>query len=394
MRIAWVSPYDVMSLAHRMDQDFPKPFHPATWLRNGALALVEQPGIELHVLNHDKRFLRDYHFTDNGIHFHFFHASIPQIPRPVALYQLDRWKFYRALNEIKPDIVHGHGTENLFSYVAVTSGYPHVISIQSIISRMVWQYRRISRRAMEHFIVQFVERYTVRRAQNFIIKAPFAESFVRRLNPTAPVHLLENIVNDVYFDVRRRPVSTPRKIIFIGVLINIKGVEELIKAFNQVAPDHPDVELHLFGTGTQAYVEGVLKPLSQPQSGRIFFRGQVPSKQIAEEFEDAAMLVLASYNDTSPNVVSEAMVAGVPVIGSNVDGIPFMITHDRTGQIVEVHDVEKLAAAIRRYLDEPDLAKRHSTAAQEEGKKRYGKERYVGTLLDIYRSIIDKGPVA
>ena len=392
MRIAWVSPYDVMSLAHRMDQEFPKPFHPATWLRNGALGLVEQPGIELHVLSHDKRFIRDYHFTDKGIHFHFFRTAIPQIPRPVALYQLDRWKFYRALKEIKPDVVHGHGTENLFSYVAVTSGYPHVISIQSIISTMVWQYRRLSRRALEHFIVQFVERYTVRRAQNFIIKAPFAEPFVRRLNPTAPIHLLENIVNDVFFGVQRRAPSGRRKIIFIGILITIKGVEELIQAFNKIAPEYPDVDLHLFGTGTDAYVSGVRKPLCRANADRIFFRGQVPSAQIAREFEDASMLVLASYNDTSPNVVSEAMVAGLPVIGSNVDGIPFMITHDKTGQIVPVHDVEKLAAAIRRYLDDPALADRYSSAAREEGRRRYGKARYVETLLAIYDSVIRSTP--
>ena len=393
MRIAWVSPYDVMSLAHRMDQDFPKPFHPATWLRNGALALIEQPGIELHVLSHDKRFLKDYHFTDKGVHFHFFHAAIPQIPRPVALYQLDRWKFYKALNQIKPDVVHGHGTENLFSYVAVTSGYPHVISIQSIISKMVWQYRRLSRRAMEHFLVQFVERYTVRRAQNVIIKAPFAEPFVRKLNPTAPVHLLENIVNDVFFGVKRRPPQGRRKIIFIGILITIKGVEELISAFNLIAADYPEVDLHLFGTGTPAYVNGILKPLARPNAGRIFFRGQVPSEQIAKEFEDASMLVLDSYNDTSPNVVSEAMVAGVPVIGSDVDGIPFMITRERTGQIVPAGDVGKLADAIRRYLDDPGLAKRHAAAASEEARRRYGRERYVETLLEIYRSAIKNAPV-
>lgn len=392
MRIAWISPYDVMSLADRMDQDFPKPFHPATWLRNGALALVEKPDIELHVLSYDKRFLRDYHFTDRRIHFHFFHVAVPQIPRPIALYQIDRWKFYGALKEINPDVVHGHGTENLFSYVAVTSGYPHVISIQSIISHMIWQYRRISRRALEHFIVQFIERYTIRRAQNFIIKAPFAESFVRRLNPTAPVHLLENIVNDAFFGVRRRPASARRRIVFVGVLINIKGVEELIKAFNQVAPDYPDIELHLFGTGTPAYVNGVLRPLSRPYADRIIFRGQVPSEQIAREFEDASAVVLASYNDMSPNVLAEAMVAGVPVIGSDVDGIPFMITHDRTGQIVPMHNVEKLAAAVRRYLDDPRLAERYSAAAQEEARRRYGKERYVETLLDIYRSAIKNAP--
>jgi glycosyltransferase involved in cell wall biosynthesis len=372
-----------------MDQEFTTALHPATWIRNAALSLAERKDVELHILMHDKRFARDYRFEEHGLHFHFFRAPIPRIPRPVALYQLDRWKFYRELREIRPDIVHGHGTENLFSYVAVTSGYPHVVSIQAIISRLLSQYRRLSRRALEHLIVQFVERYTVRRAQNFIIKAPFAEGFVRSLNPTAPVFLLENIVHEVYFEVDRRTAAKGRKIIFIGTLINTKGVEELIRSFNEVAPKHPDLELHLLGTGTEAYVDGVLKPLIKEVHGRVVLRGHVPSVEIAREFEDATMVVLPSYFETSPNVIAEAMVAGVPVIGTDVGGMPFMIAHDKTGQIVPVRDVPRLTAAIERNLKHPDIAEAHAAAGCSEARKRYGRQRYVDSLLGIYASILE-----
>jgi glycosyltransferase involved in cell wall biosynthesis len=388
MRVAWIGPYDVMSVAHRMDQDFTSTFHPATWIRNAALAVAERADVELHILMHDKRFKRDYRFQEQGLHFHFFHAPVPQIPRPVALYQLDRWKFYKELKDIQPDLVHGHGTENLFSYVAVTSGYPHVISIQAIISSLLAQYRRVSRRALEHVIVRFIERYTVKRAENFIIKAPFAEEFVRSLNPTAPVFLLENIVHEVFFEVERRPSAKGRKIIFIGTLINTKGVEELIRSFGAIAPHHPDVELHLVGTGTEAYVEGVVKPLMRQSRGTIVLRGHVPSAQIAQEFAEATMVVLPSYFETSPNVIAEAMVAGVPVIGTDVGGIPFMITHDKTGQIVPVRDVLRLTEAIARYLDQPSLAQAHAAAGRAEARKRYSRQRYVDSLLGIYENIL------
>ena len=390
MRIAWIGPYDVMSVANRMDQGFSNTFHPATWIRNAALALAGRDDVELHILMHDKRFARDYRFEEGGLHFHFFHAPVPLIPRPVALYQLDRWKFYKELKAIRPDIVHGHGTENLFSYVAVTSGYPHVISIQAIISRLLSQYRRLSRRALEHLIVQFVERYTVKRAENFIIKAPFAEEFVRSLNPKAPIFLLENIVHEVFFQVERRMTGGNRKIIFIGTLINTKGLEELIRSFKEVAPKHPDLELHLLGTGTEAYVEGVLKPLVKDIKGRVMLRGHVPSHQIAREFADATMVVLPSYFETSPNVIAEAMVAGVPVIGTDAGGIPFMITHDKTGQIVPVRDVPKLTAALQRYLDHPDIAQAHAAAGRQEGRARYGRQRYIDSLLGIYRTILEQ----
>ena len=338
LRVAWVGPYDVMSVAHRMDQTFPPPFHPATWIRNGALALAEREDVELHILTHDKRFVRDYRFTEGRLHFHFFRAPIPQIPRPLALYQLDRWKYQRALEQIQPDIVHGHGTENLFSYVAVTSGFPHVISIQAIIAHLFAQYRRLTRRALEHAIVRHVERYTVRRAKHVILKAPFAEPFVRSLNPTARTFLLENIVHEVFFGVQRGGGTPRRRIVFVGTVVETKGVEELIKAFRDLAPRYADVDLHLIGFGPPAYVERVVLPMIRDLGDRVVLRGQLPSAELAREFTYATMVVLPSYFDTSPNVIAEAMVAGVPVIGTDVGGIPFMISHDRTGQLVPLRD--------------------------------------------------------
>jgi glycosyltransferase involved in cell wall biosynthesis len=390
MRIAWIGPYDINRIAHRLDEQFETPFHPATWIRNAANALARHPDVELHILMHDKRFSKDYRFTENGIHFHLFHAPIPQIPRPLALYQLDRWKYYAELKTINPDIVHGHGTENIFSYIAVTSGYPHVISIQAIIENLVKEYKRISRRMFEHMIVQFVERYTVRRAKNFIIKAPFAASFIRKHNTKASIHLLENIIHERYFAVERIKQGSIKKIVFVGTLINTKGVEELIAAFHIIAVEFPDTELHLIGTGTTTYVDSVLTPMIRSGPGRdqIILRGHLSENDIAELYAEAAMLVLPSYFDTSPNVVAEAMVSGVPVIGTDVGGIPFMVNTGKTGTIVPLRDAQKLTESMKIYLSNPALAEKHAQAGRSEARTRYGEQRFVDQVLKIYRSII------
>ena len=392
MKIAWIGPYDINSIKHRIDQQFDKSFHPATWIRNAANALVEVPGIELHILMHDKRFKKDYRFMENGIHFHLFSTPLPFIPRPLALYQLDRWKYYKELETIKPDIVHGHGTENLFSYVAVTSGYPHVISIQAIIAHLVKEYKRISRRMLEHLVVQYIERYTVGKAQNFIIKAPFAESFIREHNSSAPVYLLENIIHERYFEISRNQNTINRKIVFVGTLINTKGVEELIDAFHVLARGFADIELHLIGSGTNSYVNNVLHPLALNGNGknRIFFRGQLPADKIAEIFSEATMLVLPSYFDTSPNVIAEAMVSGVPVIGTDVGGIPFMVNHNETGLVVPLRNAESLINAMKLYLSDSGFAEKIGKNGQLKARLRFGSKRFVDQLLSIYGSIIKK----
>lgn len=390
LRVAWISPPDVDSVRHHLDGVDEGAFHPATWIRNATRALVRHSDVELHILSHEKRFPKDYRFVDGGVHYHYLHAPLPSVPRPVALYQLDRWKYYRELDSIKPDIVHGQGTENLFSYIAVTCGYPAVISIQAIISHLVRQYGRVSRRYLEHAIVQYIERYTVRRAKHFIIKAPFAEEFIRSLNPGARVHLLENIIHEAYFGVRRDPAQPKNNVVFVGTLVNTKGVEELIQAFHSLSAEAPGLELHLIGSGIPGYVDGVLRPLIErgPGAGRVRLHGQLPPERVAAMFETARMLVLPSYSDTSPNVIAEALVAGVPVIGSDIGGIPFMIERDRTGLIVPVRNAEALAAAMRAYVRDEALAEQHARLGSERARERYGAERFVRSLLTIYRSVL------
>lgn len=389
LKVAWVGPYDIEGLSHRVPGISGGPFHAATWLRNAARGLAKRGDVELHVLTHDRRFPGDCSFEDGGVHFHLFRAPVPAIPRPLVLYQLDRWKYYRALRRLAPDVVHGHGTENAFSYVAVTSGFPHVISIQAIIRDLLRQYTRLSRRMLEHVIVRHIEQYTVRRADNVVIKAPFAEEFVRSLNSKARIFLVENIVHEAYFGVERDAAAPRSSILFVGTLVQTKGVEDLVRAFHAVAPQHPGATLDLVGTGTEAYVSRILRPLIRAGAGagRIRLHGRRDATQIAGHFRDAAMLVLPSYCDTSPNVVAEAMVAGVPVIGTDVGGIPFMIRQGETGQIVPPRDRAALAEAMSLYLRDTGRAREHAERARREARERWTESRCVDRLMTIYREL-------
>ena len=289
--------------------------------------------------------------------------------------------------------MHGHGTENLFSYVAITSGYPNIVSVQAIVTKLIKEHKGLSRRLLEHLIVQYIERYTVKRAKNFIIKAPFVEHFIKELNPGAVVHLLENIIHERFFQVERKPGVHRRKILFIGSLINTKGIEELIHSFTILASEFADIELHLVGTGIESYTQSVLMPLIKNGMGkdRIVMHGHVSTDVIAQLFSESAMVVLPSYYDTSPNSVAEAMVAGVPVIGTDVGGIPFMIQHGETGTVIPSRNVRALTDAMRSYIEHPERAERYAGVGRDRARLRFGEQRYVDRLLTIYRSIVETG---
>ena len=139
------------------------------------------------------------------------------------------------------------------------------------------------------------------------------------------------------------------------------------------------------GSGRPDYVEGLLQPLLAGLKDRVALLGQLPSEAVAAELGRAEMLVLPSYFDSSPNVIAEAQVAGVPVIGTDVGGIPSMIRHGQTGQLVPSRDVGALTRAIRHFLEHPHDADQCATRALSDARERFGRAQYVRRLLQIYR---------
>jgi glycosyltransferase involved in cell wall biosynthesis len=390
LRVAWLAPYDLSHLADRLPSPLQGRFHNSPWITNGARAMAEGGAIDLHVVTHDRRIASDLTFVKGGITFHLIRTPLAVVPRAAVLYQLDLGPFLRTLNEIRPDLVHGHGTENIFSYAAVRSRYPHVLSIQAIIAELVRTHPSFSREWFQHSLVRLVERYTLRRARWVVIKAPFVESRLRSVNPGVTVRLVENIVSTPFFAVKRCPGTTRKKIVFVGRLTPTKGVEEMVGAFHQVAGSDLAIELHLVGQGDPAYVDGPLRALidAGPAPRRVFLRGRLTPDEIAGEFADAAMVVLPSYYDTRPNAIAEAMVAGVPVIATSVGGLPYMLEDGAYGQLVPPGDVDQLAAAIRRNLRTPDLAAERAFRAQSLARRRYCKERFVTRILRIYERVV------
>lgn len=386
-----MAPYDLRLVAHRIE-GLEGPFHNAPWIANGVRALVESGAIDLHVVTYHNRLSGDHNFVENGVTFHVIRTPLPSVPRAAVFYQLDRRPFLRTLRAIQPDIVHGHGTENIFSYIAVTAGLPSVISMQAVMAELVRTYTSFSRTWCAHSIVRAIEAYTLRRAHRVFIEAPFVEALIRRINPDLSVHLAGNIVSAPFFGVRRAGGVPKKKIMFIGRLTQSKGVEEIVSAFHRVSESDPALELHLVGRGDAAYVRSRLTPLieSGRAARRIRLRGYLTAHEIAEDYVDAAMVVLPTYYDTSPNVIAEAMVAGVPVVATAVGGLPYMLDGGRFGQLVAVRDVDALAAAIRFNLHHAEAAAARADQARPTARHRYGSELFVSRMLECYRNLIPK----
>lgn len=140
-----------------------------------------------------------------------------------------------------------------------------------------------------------------------------------------------------------------RSILFVGNVLRTKGVHELFDAFARLAASRPELELVVVGDGPET---GWLRERARAVAlgERVQLVGHVPHDRLGAWFNACDVVCLPSHNEGLPNVLLEAMACGVPCVATRVGGIPEVVTA-QSGELVEVGDVDGLAAALARALD-------------------------------------------
>jgi glycosyltransferase involved in cell wall biosynthesis len=156
----------------------------------------------------------------------------------------------------------------------------------------------------------------------------------------------------------------PQKIVCVGRLYPVKGQDVLIAAMPYVLKELPDVKLHLVGDGPERK-NCALQIAHYGLEKNIILRGNLPHDEVPKEIASAAILVGPSRREGQGLVFVEAQAAGTPVIGTNVGGIPEVITDGVTGLLVTPENPAALAQAILKLLRNPDFAKQLAEDAKK-----------------------------
>ena len=145
---------------------------------------------------------------------------------------------------------------------------------------------------------------------------------------------------------------------FVGRLIDLKGVDYLIRAFKGVADKLDDALLLIVGEGPEKpALEALTAELGL--DSRVVFTGNIDNSKLGAYYMLADLFVLPSittyFADACPLVVNEAMYFSKPVITSDAVGTTFMIKDGENGYVVPERNSEALKEAILKVLSDPDL---------------------------------------
>ena len=175
------------------------------------------------------------------------------------------------------------------------------------------------------------------------------------------------------------------KIIFVGRLIECKGIPFLLKSFEQIINNNINAKLFLVGDGEE---ENKLKEYISERNIKqhvVFFDYKTNPQAFIRK---ADLLVLPSSEEGFGRVLLEAMDVGTPVIGTRIGGIPEIIEHGTNGLLVNYRDVDNLKSSIISLLKNNSLREKIIQGGCETINSKFCVETYQEKLENVYDTLL------
>ena len=195
-------------------------------------------------------------------------------------------------------------------------------------------------------------------------------------------------------DLFRRPpepqfdVGTKR-ILYVGRLDALKGVDLLVDAFATLVERGVDAELQIVGGGTADEFRRVLSRISELRlSERVKMPGVLSQTELPAVYSAADCIVAPSFHETFGLAVLEAASCGTPAVVADVDGLRSIVVEGETGYLISERDPNLYADKIVVIVQDDDLRNKMSDAARKRAEQ-LSWDATVDQLIDIYNRITE-----
>jgi glycosyltransferase involved in cell wall biosynthesis len=341
------------------------------------------PGIEVHVVSCTQRPMQSPEKIADNIWFHSLH--VPKIGWLRTGYQGCIRATKKFLRELRPDIVHGQGTERDNAISAVFSGFPNVITVHGNM-RLIAVVNRAPPLSFE-WLAARLEAFTIPRSQGVVCISRYTQNAVRDL--ARKTWVVPNAVDQNFFAITRTHRPEP-VILCVGYVTPRKNQNAFIRALDPLAE--------------RITFKVVFLGIASPQNsyGADFFdliktrpwceyAGFADRDALKKRLAAARFLAMPSLEENCPMVLLEAMAAGVPVVAAKVGGVPDLIEENVTGTFCEPTNAESMRNAVEWVLENAEGAASLAETAKFRARERYHPESIARRHLEIYKEILERG---
>lgn len=372
-RIAILADFPLHSLPN---SPFPLPFgHYATWLPQLAARYAKEKDYEFHWVTLDPSVMEERKIEAWNQFFHVLPTW--KRGRAATLFWADRLKIRRKLQQIRPSLVHGWGTENIWGWATLEFPGPQIFSVQGLLG----VYARLGQQGCRDRFMAWIERAVLRNAKIVTTESDWARARIHEQTGRDDVRLVEYGVADRFFEVEPTPRVGPPYAIMIGTADFRKGIDLAVQIFARA--------------GLKGYtlkVVGGMTPLAEAckkkSSPNVEWLGRKSQSEIIELLAGARCLILPTRADVCANVVKEARVMGLPVVASPHGGHTQYIQPGQNGFICPLESAVAWEEALLKIFMKPEEALAMGKFMREEHRRLLRPERTAEGFLSLYRQVL------
>lgn len=356
--------------------------HTVKWIRSLSLQ-----GIEIFLFGLNDYIHKDYTGLKN---FYIFSAKLNKeifsLPE-TALFKLSYLKSYpkirKIISEFKPDILHAHYASSYGLLAALTNFHPTILSVYG---SDVFSFPRTN--IFSSSVFKFNLSRVDRILSTSYIMAEETKKYTSKKVDVIPFGIDLNKFKH-FSDYNCRPEAS----FIIGTvksLETIYGIEYLIEAFKIIKDKYSQVDIRLLIVG-EGSLEMKLKELCKKFQIEQYveFTGRISFEKLADYYNQMDVAVFLSQSESFGVAVLEASACEIPVVVSNVGGLPEVVENNITGFVVEKENPAAAASAIEKLLLEPNLRKQMGENGRKRVEKFYDWDDNVEQMINLYSNILN-----
>jgi glycosyltransferase involved in cell wall biosynthesis len=229
--------------------------------------------------------------------------------------------------------------------------------------------------------LRYIIQKTLENSDRVLVLSNSWKQFVSVIAPKSNITVLENYVNVPPADDRH--FSESPSIVFLGLVGPRKGTFDLISAFSDVLKYHPNAKLYIGGNGDISAARELIEKLDLSSSVELL--GWIDPVKRDELLKTTWVYTLPSYNEGLPMSVLEAMSYGIPVVTTDVGGIPELIEHGINGFMVTPGHIQGLATSLISLLNNTEYNIKIGECGRRTILSRFSREIILERLIEVYK---------
>jgi len=282
-----------------------------------------------------------------NIYFHLL--LVPKIGWLRGVYLGCTRAIRRKLLEIKPDVVHGQGTERYCALAAVHSGFPNVLTIHGNMREIA----NVNRARPFSFLwlAAFLETWALARTWGVFCNSVYTRQLVMPLARTT--WMVPNALREVFFSPLQGDLDSPPVLLNVGVITPRKAQNELLALAARLHQQEVRFQLQFIGELDErtAYGAEFRSRINQAQQqGFASYLGQMSEGDLAQKMDRAAGLIHIPKEEAFGLVVAEGLSRNLKLFGTKVGGIIDIAEGVDGAELFQLGDTASLEASILKWL--------------------------------------------